>query len=225
MAEIIFHSMPDSAYLWTAMHVADEKGVSYEHRPLALGSPEHLKLHPFAKMPVLQHGDAILYETAAIALYIDKAFDGPALQPADALGQAHVMRWISIVNSYIFPIMNRFMKERLVRPNWGLQADEAFIASAREPLIRQMGLIEEALRGSAHLVDARITLADSFLLPNLLFFALSPEGKALLAKAPCTAAWLARMQGRASFEKSPMAVAYRAFQHLAPPRQLVWAVD
>ena len=55
MAEIVFHSMAESAYLWTAMHVADEKGVAYELVPLVYRSREHLSLHPFGKMPVMQH--------------------------------------------------------------------------------------------------------------------------------------------------------------------------
>lgn len=38
MPTITFHSMADSAYLWTAMHVADEKGIDYELVPLDLGS-------------------------------------------------------------------------------------------------------------------------------------------------------------------------------------------
>jgi len=118
--------MAESAYLWTAMHVADEKSVDYEVVPLVMGSPDHLALHPFGKMPAFQHGDVVLYETLAIAHYIDRAFAGPPLQPPDALGQAQVLRWISIVNSYVFPTMNRFMKERLVRPAFGFDPDEAF---------------------------------------------------------------------------------------------------
>src|SRR5476649_1685029 len=136
MAQITFHSMADSAYLWTAMHVAGEKGVSYEFVPLLYRLPEHLKLHPFGKMPVFQHGEHFLYETAAIAHYIDRAFDGPPLQPADPLGQAHVLRWVSIVNAYVFPTMNRFVKERLVRPAWGAASDEAFLVGAQAQIGR-----------------------------------------------------------------------------------------
>jgi len=78
MATLIFHSMAGSAYLWTAMMAADEKGVDYELSDLVLGSEAHLRLHPFGKMPVMQHGEVILYETQAITHYIDRAFDGPA---------------------------------------------------------------------------------------------------------------------------------------------------
>jgi len=208
MTDITFHSMADSAYLWTAMLVADEKGVSYDVAELVYRSPEHLKLHPFGKMPVMQHGENFIYESLAITHYIDRAFAGPALQPTDALGQADMLRWISIVNAYVFPIMNRFTKERLVRPAWGFEPDIAFIESAREPLALQVGLIEATVKHHRYLVGDTLTLADCFLLPHLLFFRQTKEGEALLSNAAAVRDWLARMIARPSFEKNPM----RAFE-------------
>lgn len=225
MATITFHSMAESAYLWTAMHVADEKGVDYEVIPLGMGSPEHLALHPFGKMPAFQHGEVVLYETLAIAHYIDRAFDGPPLQPTDALGQAEVLRWVSVVNSYVFPTMNRFMKERLVRPAFGFDPDEAFLAGARDPLLLQMRLINEAVAEGGYLVGSEITLADSFLLPQLLFFTRTPEGAALLARSPAAAEWLARMQTRPSYATSPMSGMFEMFHRLDVAGELLWAVE
>ena len=204
MSDIIFHSLTESSYLWTAMHVADEKGVSFELRTIELNSPEHLKLHPFGKMPVLQHGDRVVYESIAIAHYIDRTFSGPALQPDDPYGHAQVLRWLSIVNSYVFPTMNRIMKERLVKAPWGFEVDEAFIAAALPSVAVQMRLIEEATSAHKFLIGDSVTLADSFLLPLLVFFSLAPEGKAFLAKAPSAQAWLDRMTARPSFQRSPM---------------------
>ena len=225
MADITFHSMEDSADLWTVMNVADEKGVSYDLAPLAYRSPEHLKLHPFGKMPTLQHGDFFLYESAAIAHYVDRAFDGPPLQPSDARGQAHVLRWVSIVNAYVFPVMNRFTKERLVRPIFGAKPDLEFIASAREPLLLQMRLIDEAVTRTAFLAGDTVTLADSFLLPHLLFFGRTPEGAQLLARADGASKWLQRMTIRKSYVGGRMSRAYDAFHQLPAPAELAWAAD
>jgi glutathione S-transferase len=222
MATITFHSMFDSAYLWTAMHVADEKGVDYDFVPLVLGSPEHLALHPFGKMPVLQHGEVILYESLAIAHYIDRAFAGPALQPADPLGQAEVLRWISIVNAYVFPVMNRFTKERLVRPAWGFPSDAGFLAGARAPLSLQLRLICEAVGDDGYLAGPDPTLADSFLLPHLLFFNRTPEGARLIEESPRAGRWLARMQARPSYAKGPMPGALSMFHQLPTPEPLLW---
>jgi glutathione S-transferase len=225
MATITFHSMADSAYLWTAMHAADEKGVDYELVPLELGSPEHIALHPFGKMPIFQHGDVVLYETLAIAHYIDRAFAGPPLQPADPLGQAQVLRWVSIVNAYVFPTMNRFTKERLVRPAWGVASDEAFLAGAQAPLALQMRLIGEAVAAGGYLAGSSVTLADSFLFPHLLFFGCTPEGAALIERTPTAAQWLARMQARPSYAKSPMRPAFEMFHKLPVPTALLWAAE
>lgn len=210
MAQVTFRSMADSAYLWTAMHVADEKGVSYDFVPLEYRSAEHLKLHPFGKMPVMQHGDFTLYETLAIADYLDKEFAGPPLHPLGAGAHAEMMRWLSIINSYVFPIMNRFFKERMVKQAWGFEPDVAFIESAFEPLTLQMRLIEEAVSTKPFLVANHLTMADSFLLPHLLFFSLTPEGTEFLAKSPATVAWLSRMRERPSYRMNMMSNAFTA---------------
>ncbi|MDO8900853.1 MAG: glutathione S-transferase family protein [Phenylobacterium sp.] len=222
MATLIFHSMAASAYLWTAMMAADEKGVDHELSLLTLGSETHLRLHPFGKMPVMQHGQVILYETQAITHYIDRAFDGPPLQPADPLGQAETLRWVSLINAYVFPVMNRFMKERLVRPAWGFEPDQAFLETARDPLRLQIRLIGEAVEGQGFLVGDRLTLADAFLLPHLLFFGRTPEGAALLDATPAARRWLDRMMARESYVGSAMAIAYSAFHGLAADPEPIW---
>lgn len=222
MATLTFHSMADSAYLWTAMLAADEKRVDYDLSPLVLGSEAHLRLHPFGKMPVMQHGEIILYETLAITHYIDRAFDGPPLQPADTLGQAEVLRWISQVNAYVFPVMNRFVKERLVRPAWGFAADPSFLASARDPLRLQMRLIGEAVAEGGYLVGSHFSLADAYLLPHLLFFGRTPEGAALLSATPAAETWLRRMTARSSFVGGAMDQAYGAFHSLAGDPAPLW---
>jgi len=219
MTGIIFHSMADSAYLWTAMMIAREKGVPYELATLEYHSPEHLKLHPFGKMPVMQHGDVILYETAAIAHYIDKAFDGPPLQPLDALGQANTIRWIGIVNAYVFPVMNKFMKERLVKPIWNIAPDTQFLEAAPDQLALQMRLIEEAVSGGKCLTGTSYTIADSFLLPQLLFYGLTPEGNAHLERSRAAADWLARMKSRPSFGATPIAQAFESMSALPGARR------
>jgi glutathione S-transferase len=126
------------------------------------------------------------------------------------------------VNAYVFPTMNRFMKERLVRPAMGIESDRAFIESAEQPLKTQMGLIDRALTDSDFLAGDTITIADSFLLPHLLFFGRTPEGGVLLSKSPAASAWLARMQTRPSFHGG-MSRTYDAFALLqAKERENAW---
>jgi hypothetical protein len=83
------------------------KEVPYTFRDLEpeMGTPTHLALHPFDRVPIMQHGDFMLYETSAIAAYVDEVFDGPKLTPADPQKRARVNQWISAVNAYYYPYL------------------------------------------------------------------------------------------------------------------------
>jgi glutathione S-transferase len=112
----------------------------------------------------------------------------------------------------------------LVKQAWGIEPDLAFIESARQPLLLQMKLIEQALSKTAFLAGDTISIADSFLLPHLLFFGKTAEGSALLAKAPGATAWLARMCQRPSYLRSPMLKLFDAMRPMATSTKLAWAV-
>jgi len=199
MSGIVIHTDVLSPYGWTARMIAAEKGVPHEVAPVNTASPEHLKLHPFGKMPVMRHGEVVVFETLAIAHYIDRAFAGPALQPVDVLGQTAMLNWISVVNGYVFPVMNWLIKERIAGLWRDTPPDEAALAAIQEPLDMQVGLIEAAVSAHPFLVGERLTLADCFLVTHLHYAATTPEGGAALAKAPATARWLDQMRARPAF--------------------------
>src|SRR5262245_44044678 len=86
MSDIVVLGFPRSTYVHIVRLVLTHKGIPHTFRDLEpdMGSPAHLALHPFDRVPILQHGDFTLYETSAIARYVDEAFEGPALQPKEA---------------------------------------------------------------------------------------------------------------------------------------------
>ena len=102
MANIIVYGFPVSTFVNIVRLVLTEKGVPFTFRDLEqeMGSPRHLALHPFKRVPILDHDGFVLYEPFAIAAYVDQAFDGPPLQPDDARERARMNRWISALNSY-----------------------------------------------------------------------------------------------------------------------------
>ncbi len=91
-----------SPYAFTAFVALEEKGVDYAVTEVSLGDGEH-KQAEYARrsvtgrVPMLVHGEFALAESSAIAEYVDEAFDGPRLMPADPEDRARarqVMAWI-----------------------------------------------------------------------------------------------------------------------------------
>ncbi len=83
----VLYGYDASAYPRIARLMLVEKGVDHDYMRVANWSgyeklPGFEDLHPFAKVPVFEHGGFRLYETGAILRYVDEAFQGPALQPA-----------------------------------------------------------------------------------------------------------------------------------------------
>jgi len=59
-----------------------------------LEAPEFLKLNPQARIPVLQHGAAIVWESNSILRYLANSFAASALYPEDPLQRSQVERWM-----------------------------------------------------------------------------------------------------------------------------------
>src|SRR5664279_933572 len=90
-----------STYTRVVRTVCEEKGIDYGLSECALGAPELLAIHPLGKMPVLRHGDVALFESRAIASYLDRSFPGPQLFPSDPHLAAFTEQWVSLVNTAI----------------------------------------------------------------------------------------------------------------------------
>ena len=102
MSDVTLFGFPRSVYVQMAGIVLTHKEVPYAFHDLEteMNTPSHVALHPFERVPILRHGDFMVYETAAIVRYVDDAFDGPKLTPGDARQRARMNQWISAVNGY-----------------------------------------------------------------------------------------------------------------------------
>lgn len=184
MTTVTIHGFAGSTYVRTARMVCEEKGIPYELRPLEFGAASHRALHPFLRMPVLQAGEVQLYETLAIAVYLDESRAGLPLQPAGAVDRARMLQWISACNDYGYA--------RLVSG-----VDEAAGKSAGEVL----AVFDAALSPTPYLMGEQPTLADLFLAP-MLAFAEKRGVTGSLTEYPTLAAWRQRLWTRPSFRNT-----------------------
>lgn len=216
MSRVTLYGFPVSTFVNVARLVLAEKGVPYAFCDLEaeMGKARHLALHPFNRVPILEHDGFRVYETAAIIAYVDEAFDGPPLTPSDPARRARMNQWISALSSYYYPyIAYHLGHERIVYPALGIAADEKVVAAALPRIKVALDVMEEALGQGDYLVGDAVTLADFAHAPCMTTLSLTPEGHDMLAGRPRVTAWRARMQARASLQAVMAAVA----PHLGKP--------
>jgi glutathione S-transferase len=194
MSDVILLGLPPSSYVRTAMMVCENKNVSYTLQPVDFRSDAYRAHHPFGRMPVLQHGSVSLYETLAIATYIDAVFDGPDLQPQDPLARAKMMQWISTANDYLYDlIVGCCVAERFVKPMRGLSPDEDRIAQAVPKINECLDVLEAGLTDGPYFCGDTVTLADLFIAPILVYYNATPEGQASMPQRTHVSNWLQTM--------------------------------
>jgi glutathione S-transferase len=199
MGDPIVYGFPRSTYVNIVRLILTHKDVAYSFHDLepVMGQREHLALHPFNRVPIVKHDDLIVYETSAIASYVDEAFGGPRLTPQDVRKRARMNQWISAVNSYYYPYMiYHVTHERLVFPELGIASDEKVVAHALPKVETALAVVERELaHGHDYLLGSELTIADFFLLPSTFAFSLTEEGKALYPSYP---AFLAGTHGKSA---------------------------
>jgi len=202
MSEFVLYGVPGSPYVRSALVGLEEKVADWRLAPLAfgsLGSPEHLERHPFGRIPVLEHGDFVLYETQAILRYLDRIIPAPPLTPTEPRAEARMNQICGIADWYVMKdVSAAIVFPRLVAPRFGLPVDETAIAEALPRARVCIAELDRLLGENAFMAGDRLSIADLVLAPQLAFFGDAPEGADLLAATPNLARWVERMNARPS---------------------------
>ena len=206
MSQPIIHGIAASPYTMAALLGFEEKGVAYALAAMQPGEqkgPAHLARNPFGRVPVLEHDGLMLYETQAILRYVDRAFAGPALQPADCRAAARMDQMMNVVDWYLFPSVSvAVVFERLIKPRlFGVPSDEQAIA-ATLPKARFCVAEVERLIVGPYVSGDELSLADLMLAPHIGYLLVTPEGASMAAEHPRLTAWHTRMQARHSLERT-----------------------
>jgi glutathione S-transferase len=198
---LVLYGFQRSTYVNVIRLVLHAKSVAFDFHDTEseMYGAEHRSRHPFGRVPVLQHGDFWLYETTAIAMYIEENFAGPKLLPEDARSRALVHQWLSALNAYFYPsIVFALVHERLVFGELGVTPDEDVIAEAIPKIARCLEIMQGTLDARRFLTDNQVTMADYFLLPAITALTFVPEGQALLRRFSRVNEWLSEMGNLAS---------------------------
>ena len=154
-------------------------------------SEAHLSRNPYGRVPAIDDDGFLLYESAAILMYLEATHPQPPLVPADAQGRAlvdmHVrlcdMQFARHAGTIIFP--RRFLPPE----RW----DRAAMDMARREMELHFAILSAQLGESTYLVRNAFSLADIAYLPMLHFVPLMD-----IELQPNLAAWRERLLARPS---------------------------
>lgn len=193
-----------STYTRSMRMVLAEKGVEYDlvHVDMIGGAhhqADYKQRHPFEKVPAFEHNGFAIYETNAIAHYIDDAFPGRRLAHPHIHRRTRDQQIIEIINAYGY---KRIITEIVLRYYFADKEkgpDMAAIAAAAPAAEHTLSAIQDLMLGSdPYLVGRDVSFSDLFLAPIMAYFVGFQEGTRALGRLPKLSHWWLAMQQRPS---------------------------
>jgi glutathione S-transferase len=183
--------------------VCEEKGIEYTLTETAIFAPELFTVHPLGKMPALRHGGVCLFESKAIATYLDRVFPGPEMFPSEPLPASLTEQWVSFVNTVVDPTFIRtYLYAYLAARRDKREPDRGVIDAVLPDLHRQIAILDAAVEATGFLAAGRFTFADINLLPILHRLSQAPEGRDALAGAVQLSKYYEQHSQRSSFQRT-----------------------
>jgi len=167
-------------------------------------SPEHMALQPFGKIPVLEQGDFILYESRAISRYLNDSISTThSLIPSDPQQRALFEQWASLELGTFNDPIGTIVYGAVFYKFFGGQYDSAAVKAGLEKLKVPLSVLDKQLSKHDYITGDSISLVDIWLVPNL--WALqegSPEdAKMIVESSPNISGWWKRVTATPEWQK------------------------
>jgi len=208
MSRPIVFGKAESVYVRAVRLTLLEKGVPHDivdvdvFAPSGI-TPDYLQRHPFRRIPAFAHGDFALYESGAIARYVDEAFAGPTLQPCEPRERARMNQVLSILDSYCYRTMVwDIFVEHVRAPVWGRSPDRYRIETAWPKAETCLMALQDIRGAGPYLSGPTLSLSDIFAAPMFDYFLQVPESRQRLSHYRGLTEWWDMIAQRPSMEAS-----------------------
>jgi glutathione S-transferase len=198
------YQFPFSPNCQKVVAIAHEVGVPLELVTVELfkgeaRTPAMRAKNPNGKLPILEDGDFVLWESTAMLAYIAAKAGRMDLAPTTPRERAEVDRWTSWQGAHFAPAIRKVAYERIVKKLMGRGApDEAVVKEGIEEFAVTASVLEQSL-GTKEYVCGPLTIADFNLAP---YAALTASCGLDFDPYPKAKAWLGRMAARDSMKKT-----------------------
>ena len=169
MADITLYHWEPNANSGKPMLALVEKGVAFESHYINMlefdqHQPEYLAVNPQGTIPAMIHGERVLTESTAIMEYVDEAFDGPPLMPADPRDRWRIRWWMKFMDQWLGPSFSMIGWCTFVGPSLAHKSEEEREAMiARIPLPERRTAWRKAMFaefGEAELAESKRRIAQ-----------------------------------------------------------------
>jgi glutathione S-transferase len=154
----------------------EELGLDYELNAMAfhpkdLKSDEHRARHPLGRIPVLEDGDVMIYESGAIVEYIIARYTDGALKPGvESVLFPQYLQWFHYCEGMVMPPVNTIIVQTLLLPPE--RQSKEVLEQAQRLLSKAVAPVNENLEGKDYLIGdfsaADIMLGHACFMSNRL---------------------------------------------------------
>src|SRR5712691_3594325 len=202
-----------------ALWIAKELGLDYEHIPVEIGEAgarkaDYLAINPTGRLPAIDDGGFMLWESLAITLYLAKKHATGSLYPATLEGEAKAWQWSLWSVQEVDRGVNIWSLHAVRLPPE--DRDRARLAEALKVLAPPFKVLDHALAGRGYLLGDAFTVAD-LNVAAVISRAVDMD----LSATPGIGDWLARCLGRPA---ARAAQALRAEADAAVPGEVTRAI-
>ena len=182
--------------------VAEELKLSYERIDAGLhfgvvDTPEYRKLNPNGRVPTIEDGDYVLWESHAICRYFAMQYGGEAIYPREPKARAGVDRWLDWQLAHLAAVEVPVFWSTIRTPVE--KQDKALIAENVKKLAAVFQIVEDRLADRPYLEGDGATLADLVL--GIFAYRYFKNGFIERPAMPRMEAWTEKLRVRPSYQK------------------------
>lgn len=174
----------------------EEAGIPYETRLMSREdtyAPAYRTLQPFGKIPVLEDDGLVLFESAAIILYLGERSD--TLLPACRIGKARATAWVIAAVNTVEPAIEHLCHIDLFPSH---PKEEQVIRPTVEQTVRgKLAPVVSWLKGKDYL-EGRFTAADIVMASSLKLM----RHTNLIAQHPVLNNYMERCETRPAYQRA-----------------------
>jgi glutathione S-transferase len=171
--------------------LANEIGIPYQLIPVSFGVPDaeckkpwYLQLNPNGKLPTIDDDGFILWESAAINLYLAEKYKSQ-MYPLTVQGRGKLLQWTFFVGNEVEPAVIAILRNRIILPPE--RRDPVAADEAHDKLRRLLSIMESELQRTGFFAGDAWGLTD-FIVACVLYI-VNVRLKMDLSGWPRLAAW------------------------------------